>query len=134
MRVFLGTPIYVSSDKLYAYLINTISFSVISPFYINSSPGKPCSKCCKNQVVSFFKFIFKIPKAEWESARTGIPVSFDIDHDFFGRNFQALCYSSNNTLISLMRNYPVDIVLPDRCSAFDYPMNNKKGCIRNHRL
>ena len=46
--------------------------AVISPFYINSSPGKSCSECCKNYIISFFEFILEIPKAEWESTGTGV--------------------------------------------------------------
>ena len=64
----------------------------------------------KAEAASGVEFIFKIPKAEWESACTGIAVSFNINHDLFGGNFQTLCYSSDNALISLMGNHPVDIV------------------------
>ena len=96
-------------QKMRLSYISTNLFCVVSPNEIKSSPCKSCAKSREDKFISFFEFIFKIPEAEWESAGTSVTVSFDVDHDLFDRNFQTLCYGGDNTLISLMRNYPVDV-------------------------
>ena len=97
--------------------MSRIFFGVISPLHINRSPGKSRTECGKYQIIAFLQFFLKIPDAERKRAGTGVAITFDVDHHFLGRYFESLRHSGNDTLVSLMRNHPVNLFLSQMVSG-----------------
>ena len=108
--------------------MSRIFFGVVSPLHINRSPGKPRTECGKYQIIAFLQFFLKIPDAERKRTGTGIAITFDVDHHFLGRYFEPLRHSGNDTLVSLMRNHPVNLFLSQMVSG-----NNSFTGIRHIR-
>ena len=53
-------------ERISAFVIRLtcdICLAIISPFNVNSSPGKSGSESGENQIITFFEFIFEIPNA-----------------------------------------------------------------------
>ena len=81
------------------------------------------------------RFLFRRLTAPVRPGRAGIHVrmgdylhaiTLNVDHNLFRWHFQTLCYSSDYTLVGLMRNHPVNIFLRQIISC-----NKGLACIRH---
>ena len=75
------------------------------------NPARECGKYSDDRLSSVF--LLGIPRRSSGSVPArGVAITFvHVDHHFLGRYFESLRHSGNDTLVSLMRNHPVNLFL-----------------------
>ena len=80
--------------------------AVVSPLEVGCAPCKPCSKHCKNNIVTLTKFGFPIPQTKRQCPTSCIAIVLYVHHYFLRWKSHTFPRGINNALIGLVWTKP----------------------------